>query len=253
MDHINPQSHETHSDTQEHAPAPFLHDVADKRSPLDPNKLILAGAIVFAGVLVAGAVIWTSLRQSSDGASRAVATVSVDDDAMLGNKKAPVTIIEFSDYQCPFCRAFWRDTYPRLKKDFIETGKVRLVFRDFPLSSHPGAVPAAHAAECAEEQGKYWEMHDVIFAEQDTKGAGTVSFSADDLKRWAGKIGLKQSEFNACLDSGKYNEEIAKDLKDGAASGVSGTPSFFINGNLLVGAQPYEAFKAAIELILARE
>ncbi|WKZ27228.1 MAG: DsbA family protein [Candidatus Paceibacterota bacterium] len=250
MNHIDPQSHEAQSHSEPHAPAPFFHDATGGRPPLDVNKLILAGAIVFAGVLVAGAVIWTNMRQPADGSPR-TAKVSVDDDAILGDTKAPVTIIEFSDYQCPFCRAFWRETYPRLKKDFIETGKVRLVFRDFPLSSHPAAIPAAHASECAEEQGKFWEMHDIIFAEQDAKGVGTVSFSSDDLKRWAGKIGLKQNEFNACLDSGKYNEEIAKDLKDGVASGVSGTPSFFINGNLLVGAQPYETFQAAIEQILA--
>ncbi|MEK7600554.1 MAG: DsbA family protein [Patescibacteria group bacterium] len=251
MNHTDPQSHEVHSDSAPHAPAPFFHDAVEKRPPLDINKLILAGAIVFAGVLVAGAVVWTDMRKASDGA-QPVVKVSADDDAVLGDKKAPVTIIEFSDYQCPYCRAFWRETYPRLKKDFIETGKVRLVFRDFPLSNHPGAIPAAHATECAEEQGKFWEMHDMIFAEQDTKGVNTISFSVDDLKRWAGKVGLNQTAFNTCLDSGKYNEEIAKDLKDGAASGASGTPSFFINGNLIVGAQPYETFKAAIEQILAK-
>lgn len=115
----------------------------------------------------------------------------IDDDAHLGDENAPVVMIEFSDFQCPFCRSFWRDTLPLIKSEYIDTGKVRFVYRDFPLGFHQGAMPAAQAAECAREQDKFWEMHDKIFIEQEKQGTGTIQFGADDLKRWASEIGLK--------------------------------------------------------------
>ena len=119
--------------------------------------------------------------------------------------------------------------------------------RDLPLSIHPSAMPAAQATECAEEQGKFWEMHDKIFEEQDKLGRGTVQFSVSDLKRWAGEIGLDTNSFNSCLDSEKYKGEVENDIKDGSLVGVSGTPSIFVNGRLVVGAQPFDVFKSLIE------
>ena len=110
--------------------------------------------------------------------------ISVDDDPVLGDPKARVTIIEFGDYQCPSCRLFWQDVQPRLKKDYIDTGKVRLVFRDFPvLEIHPEAAVASQAAQCAGDQGKYWEMHDKLFREQYNRGDGVVRFKVPDLKK----------------------------------------------------------------------
>src|SRR3989344_1746733 len=217
----------------------------------DRAKLIIPGAIVLAGVLIGASIIYSNggFQEAANikDATKDKQDVSVDDDSFLGKKSAPVVVVEFSDFQCPFCRSFWRDTLPLIKSEYIDTGKVRFVYRDFPLGFHPGAIPAAQATECAEDQGKFWEMHDKIFIEQDKQGSGTVQFGVDDLKRWAGELGLNTGEFNSCLDSGKYAEEVSNDLKDGQAAGVSGTPSFFINGRSIVGAQPFSAFKAIID------
>lgn len=173
---------------------------------------------------------------------------TADDDAFLGSADAPVTIIEFSDFQCPFCRKLWRDVLPQLKKDYIDTGKVKFVYRDYPLTGlHEMAQGSAEAAECADDQGKFWDMHDKMFAEQEKKGAGTIAYTIIDLKKWAGQIGLNQSQFNDCLDTEKYKSEVEKDLADGTASGVRGTPAIFINGKLISGAQPFEVFKRATE------
>lgn len=165
--------------------------------------------------------------------------VSEDDDAFLGNANAPVKIVEFSDYQCPFCARFYSNTLPDLKKNFIDTGKVKFVYRDYPLGFHEDAQKAAEATECAEDQGKFWEMHDKIFDNQ-------RAIDVNSLKTYASELGLDTDQFNSCLDSGKYASEVQKDLSDGQAAGVSGTPTFFINGKKLVGAQPYEAFEQVI-------
>ena len=127
--------------------------------------------------------------------------VSIGDDPGLGNSEASVTIIEFGDYQCPMCRLFWKETLPRIKKEYVDTGKVRLVFRDFPQSMHPEA--AAMAAECAEDQGQYCAYHDKIFREQNRRGreGDVVRFRARDLKRWGADIGLDTAAFDACVDS----------------------------------------------------
>ncbi|MBI2451784.1 DsbA family protein [Candidatus Pacearchaeota archaeon] len=182
--------------------------------------------------------------------------VSIEGAPTLGEKKAKVTLIEFSDYQCPFCRKFWQDTLPQIKKDYIDTGKVKFVYKDFPLGFHPGAIPYAESARCAREKGgdtAYFEMHDKIFEEQNKLDGGTVSSTVsyvgeDELKKWAQAIGY---DIAGCLDSGKYKSEIQKDLSEGSAAGVQGTPGFFLNGNLISGAQPYSVFKQAIDAELA--
>jgi protein-disulfide isomerase len=159
-----------------------------------------------------------------------------------------VTIIEFGDYQCPLCRAFWRDTLPRIKKEYVDTGRVRIVFRDFPIQDvHPEATVTAMAAECAEDQGKYWEFHDKVFREQDRRGRDIIRYSARDVRRWATEIGLEAAAFNECLDSERHKAEVQKDYKDGADVGMNGTPVFFINGRALVGAHPFATFQKIIE------
>ncbi len=166
--------------------------------------------------------------------------VSPDDDPFLGEDNAPVTIIEFSDYQCPFCKKFYDETEKQLIKDYVETGKVKFVYRDFPLDSiHPLARKAAEAAECADEQGKFWEYHDKLFETQKLDEAS--------LKQHAKDLGLDTEQFNSCLDSGKYKDEVQKDLDDGIKAGVTGTPTFFINGKKVVGAQPYSVIKQIID------
>ncbi len=177
---------------------------------------------------------------------QAAVTVSEDDDAILGDKDAPVTIIEFSDYECPFCGRHFQQTYPRIKANYIETGKVKLVFRDFPLSFHPTALPAAIAAECVREKGgneAYWKMHDLIYQNQQ-------ELSVVNLKKWAQSIGY---DIGSCLDSKKYEKEVQKDMADGSNAGVSGTPAFFINKKLISGACPYDTFEQAIKAEIAGE
>ena len=169
----------------------------------------------------------------------------IDDDPMKGQKNAPVTIIEWSDFQCPFCSRFYKDTLPQITKEYIDTGKVKLVYRDFPLSFHPNAKPAAIAAECADAQGKFWQYHDKIFENQ-------AALSPEMLKTWAKDIGLDMQKFDTCVTDPKTAAEVDKDMVDGQSAGISGTPGFLINGRLLSGAQPFASFKAAIDAELAK-
>ena len=175
--------------------------------------------------------------------------VSIDDDPMKGDKKAPVTIVEFTDYQCPFCARYTLETLPQITKDYIDTGKVRYVLRDFPLGMHPDAASAANAAECIRAQGgddMYFDYHDVLFANQ-------TELSPEKLKAYAADFNVNQNEFSTCVDNNEYAAEIQKDFSDGSQYGVQGTPAFFINGMPFFGAQPYENFKAAIEEALANK
>jgi len=172
----------------------------------------------------------------------AVVAVSVDDDPSWGPEDAPVTIVEFSDFQCPFCSRFFSETYPQIKQEY--EGQVHFVYRDFPLTSlHENAQKAGEAAECADDQGKFWEYHDMLF---------NNNSALDDasLKGYASQLGLDTSAFDQCLDSGKYTEEVQKDYQEGISYGVTGTPAFYINGVSIIGAQPYANFKAAIDAAL---
>ena len=166
--------------------------------------------------------------------------VSADDDAVKGDANAPVTIIEFSDFECPFCARWYSQTLSQIEEKYIKTGKVKLVFRDFPLSFHANAQKASEAAECAKDQGKFWEMHDKLFESGVVGGVPT-------FKGYAKGLGLDSAKFDACLDSGEKASEVQKDMADGSAAGVSGTPGFFINGVKVVGAQPFQVFEQLIE------
>ncbi|MEK6939891.1 MAG: thioredoxin domain-containing protein, partial [Nanoarchaeota archaeon] len=164
----------------------------------------------------------------------------LDDDDVRGDEDAPVTIVEWSDFECPFCARFYQQTLPSIEEEYIKTGKVKLVYRDFPLSFHTNAQKAAEAAECAGEQGKYWEMHDMLF-EQGVQG-GVAGF-----KQYAKNLGLNTAKFDTCLDSGAMAGEIQQDMADGAAVGIQGTPGFIVNGKLVSGAQPFAVFKQVID------
>jgi protein-disulfide isomerase len=165
--------------------------------------------------------------------------VSTDNDPVRGAKDAKVTIIEFSDFECPYCRR----VQPALKRLLEEyDGRVRLVFRDFPLNIHKNAQKAAEAAQCAAEQDKFWPYHDKLFE--------ATALSPDDLKKYAGELELDTDKFNACLDAGQYAQEVADDMKDGQEAGVNSTPSFFINGQPLSGAVPYERFQEIVDAAL---
>jgi protein-disulfide isomerase len=168
--------------------------------------------------------------------------VGADDDPFLGPKDAPVTIIEFSDFQCPYCRR----VQPALKQLLQEyQGSVKLVFRDFPLRNiHPQAQKASEAAQCAAEQQQFWSYHDKLFA--------VSELQPENLKQYAQELGLNTAQFNACLDTGKYAAEVEHDLQDGLNAGVNATPSFFVNGQPLSGAVAYEQFKEVIDAAVER-
>jgi protein-disulfide isomerase len=171
-----------------------------------------------------------------------------------GEATAKLVMVEFSDYECPFCSRYVRDTLPQLEKEYIETGKLKSVFLDFPLEAiHKNAFKAAEAARCAGEQGKYWEMHDQLFANQKTLSAWTDHAQAVDLD---------VARFESCLSSGKFAPDIRKDLTTGQGAGITGTPGFFLavadpastkvkTVRVVKGAQPYAAFKAQIDGLLA--
>lgn len=166
--------------------------------------------------------------------------------AVDGSSDAPVTIIEFSDYQCPFCLRFFQETKPQLDKLYVDTGKVRFIYKDFPLDSiHAQARAAALAAECAGAQGKYWEMHDRIYQGKDEWADKPQA--VDVLKGYGSEVGLAVDVFNACMDNERYAAEIQADLEEGGRAGVTGTPTFYINGRQLVGAQPLDAIVQVIE------
>ena len=163
-----------------------------------------------------------------------------DDDPFKGGVNAPVTIVQFSDFQCPACAAA-APTVKRIAEAYGD--KVKIVYRDFPLiNTHPFAQKAAEAAECADEQGKFWEMHDVLFQNQQSLGVPA-------LKQYAVELDLNQEQFNSCLDSSKYAAEVASDESAGISLGVRGTPTFFING-VRYSNMSFEQFKAVIDPLL---
>ena len=168
------------------------------------------------------------------------------DDLVIGDINAPVTIIEYSDFECPYCARFYNGAYQEIKTKYVDTGKVKIIYKDFPLTRiHPNAQKAGEAVHCSMEQGKGLEMHDRIF---ETSASPTV----DNLKKWAVEIGLNSAEFDECLDSDKYAEEVLADQQEGVEAGVTGTPSFIINGQSLSGARPFADFERIIEAELAK-
>jgi protein-disulfide isomerase len=186
---------------------------------------------------------------SEEGGSGAGYEVDPNDWRVQGAADAPVTIVEYSDFQCPYCARYSSETYPQIREQYIDTGQVRYIFRHFPLQFHSEALPAAQAAECAGEQGKFWEMHDVLFENQ-AEWAGNAEPVAIFVDLAEG-LGLDGAEFEACLTSDKYAAKVQEDMAEGAAEGVTGTPAFRINGVALSGAQPIAAFQEQIDYFLA--
>lgn len=168
----------------------------------------------------------------------------------IGAADAPVVIVEFTDYQCPFCSRHFLETYPQIKADYVDTGQVRYVFMDFPLNSiHPQAQQAAEAARCAGDQGAYIAMHDALFARQgewNGRNDAAALFTG-----YATELGLDEATFAECLDGRTHEAAVLADLEQGIRLGIDGTPAFFLNGNFLSGAQPYEVFRNTIETLLA--
>lgn len=186
----------------------------------------------------------SSLAGSNSQQVGPFAPPTADDDPSIGPASAPVTIIEFSDFQCPFCKMFYdQQTLDQILRAYPD--QIRFVYRDFPVSSlHPEAQAAAEAAQCANEQGKFWQYHDALFQNQD-KLSSAFYFDLGD------QLGLDHQAFVNCLRQGRYTSEVAKDFGDGVNAGVTGTPTFFINGHMLEGAHPFDDFKQLIEAELA--
>jgi len=182
-------------------------------------------------------------------------TLPVGGEPFKGSPAARVAIIEYSDYQCPFCGEYARQIFPQLDSAYIKSGKVRYYFRDLPLQMHPQALPAALASRCAGEQGKFWEMHERLFANQNALGP-------DDLKKHAAAIGLDAARFDECLSSGKYRNAVARSMASAERMRLDGTPAFLMgvldpNGEVVrvtqvkLGAQTYEEFKETLDGLLA--
>ncbi len=167
----------------------------------------------------------------------------------LGNKNAKVEVIEFGDFQCPFCGRFYTDVEKQLIKDYVDTGKVKFAFRHYAFLGQE-STSAAEASECANEQNKFWEYHNYLYENQ--KGENQGAFSKDNLKSFATTLGLNASQFNTCLDSGKYTKNVTNDFADGQKAGVNGTPATFVNGQLVSGAQPFASFKTLIDQELGK-
>jgi protein-disulfide isomerase len=180
--------------------------------------------------------------------------VDVTRDQFRGAPNAKVAIIEYSDYQCPYCERYEKETYGQLTKDYVDTGKLKYVWRDMPLDMHPNAMKAALAANCAGAQGKFWEMHDRLFANQQ-------ALDAADLPKHAEALGLNVGQFQTCLDSGRFDAEVKADIAEATKANINGTPTFLLgivqpNGSVkvtkkIVGAKPYAEFKAAIDNAIA--
>jgi protein-disulfide isomerase len=169
----------------------------------------------------------------------------------MGDAKAPLVMVEYTDFQCPFCQQFHNTAFAQIKANYIDTGKVRFVSRDFPLEFHENARRAATAGRCAAEQGKYWEMRHVMIV-------NASALKEDNLTTYAGNINIDVPKFKSCLDSDKYKAQIDKDIAEGGVAGVQGTPSFVIGrldndkleGVRLVGAMPYDQFESKIQQML---
>jgi protein-disulfide isomerase len=185
-----------------------------------------------AGLLFAA---WTAVA-----AAQEAPRITVDPAMARGPAAATVTIVEWSDYECPYCKRA-QEVLRRLQVEFPDT--LRLVFKDFPLRSHPGAVPAASAARCAGAQGRYWEYHDLLFAAQ-------PDFARDQLIGYARRLGLDVEPFRQCLDDGRFLDAVRGDQREGMQAGVRATPTFFINQRKIEGALPLEEFRAAVEQAL---
>jgi protein-disulfide isomerase len=154
-------------------------------------------------------------------------------------------MVEFSDFQCGYCRMFWRETLPKIEERYIRTGKVRFLFRHMAIRGE-ASVLAAQAASCAHDQGKFWEYHDALWSK-----ASPLTSAAAQLKRYAAELQLEEKSFAACLDSGKHAERVKAETILSHALGANGTPAFLVNGQLLIGAYPFEFFERGLEALLA--
>jgi protein-disulfide isomerase len=224
----------------------------------DKTKLILPASILIAAILISGSLFYT---KSNDGAPAAgvqkpPAKVEIDlkNAMVLGDADAPVTIVEYGDYQCPFCERYFKQNESAFISQYVNTGKARFVWKDYAFLGQE-SLWAAEAARCANDQGKFWEYHNYLYNHQGAENSG--AFSKANLKKFASALGLNMSQFNSCLDTDKYLSLVQQETQAGSDIGVNGTPATFINGVMVtdangnsVGAAPFSTFQAVIEGIL---
>jgi protein-disulfide isomerase len=215
---------------------------ARKRSGLSTYALI-AGVVVVAVVVVALIVVLDQGTDSSQAGSDAVAL-----EKSYGADDAPVVVVEYADFQCPYCKQFAEGAEQQLKEDYADTGQVRFVFRHLAFIGDESTW-AAEASECANEQDRFWDYHDKLFKEQAGENQG--AFSQDNLKRFAAELGLDSEQFDECLDSGKYESQVRDEFREAQRRRISSTPSILVDGQLIQNGSNYQVLQAAIEAALA--
>ncbi len=217
---------------------------------MENQKLTTPISIIIAGVIIAGAVIYSQspkqLAQQDNRPEPIVeeknVNINIKDWPSKGNPNALVLMVEYSDFACPFCARFWQETLPQIEKEYINTGKVRFVYKDFVVV---GGDRAAEAAHCAAEQGKFWEYHDLLFSKT-SEDRGKWSDS-NIHREYAQKLGINANDLVKCFEARRYQDKVAGSTQEGAENGATGTPTIFINGKMITGAQPFSAFKAMID------
>jgi protein-disulfide isomerase len=223
--------------------------------------LTLPMSILIAAVLISGSIIYLvgskNRPPSPSPAQVAPSNVSPKNltqllsirerDVILGNQNAPVTLVEYGDYQCPFCGRFFNQTEPLLREEYISSGKVKMIYRDLAFLG-PESQAAAEAAECAKDQGKFWAYHDELFKEEIADGSeNNGNLDRSLFLKLAERVGLNISDFTSCLDGKKYADFVRQVTREAQSLGINATPTSFVNGELIQGAQPYNTFRAAIE------
>jgi protein-disulfide isomerase len=250
-----------------HQPEAFEQTHMASKAP--KRDYFLPMSILVAGVIIAGAVVFASYRgspaslaaggvaQNNNQPAAAQPSVNAADimklgsrDAVLGSANAPVTIIEYGDYQCPFCTKFFSQTQSLIVANYVNTGKAKFVFRNLAFLG-PESTAAAQAAECANDQGKLWAYHDALYKAKiaDENAGGSENdgyFTRAVFLKLAGQVGLDATAFASCVDGNKYATLVAQEKSDTSAIGVNSTPTFFVNGQEIQGAQPYASFQTAL-------
>ncbi len=221
---------------------------APRRVAVGVGPVVAVGLVVL--VAAAGLIFWLGTRQpapASIAVRQPVVGVDITPEGfpLKGSLNAPVTMVEFSDFQCPYCRQFATQTLPLIEQKYIRTGLVRLIYRDFAVQG-PESQWAAEAAYCAQEQGAFWPYHDLLFARQQGHNQGI--FTKENLKLFAAELGLEPRLFAQCLDSGRYAAMVQAATQEGRSLGLRGTPTFFINGRKVEGALPFERWDELFSL-----
>lgn len=214
--------------------------------------VIAAVAISFASPAKEETIDIANSMNSEPNAKDSRLSIFTTGSPVLGSPDAPITMIEFGDYQCLNCNRFFHNTEDDILRNYVETGKVKIIFMDFAFIG-PDSVIAAQAAHCAQEQGKYWEYHDELYSNWNGENTGWASMN--NLKKFAANIDLEHKSFNGCLDSGKYANKVQNNMNIGRQLGVTGTPTFFIlkadsDAQKIVGAQPYTTFSTVLDSML---